>query len=174
MIDDWLIAEGLLGVAGLMAAAGETERAARLLAASAAIRERISVPARSVDQRIIDRMIAAARAALGEDGFAAAWSAGQALSLKEAATEVQSVATLMLPASRPRSAASSAATLRGLSPREIDVLRLVPTGMSDREIGDALFVSRRTVSKHVASILAKLDVATRAAASVEAVRLGLA
>ena len=138
------------------------------------IRERIGVPARPVDQRIIDRMIAAARVALGEDGFAAAWLAGQALSLEEAATEVQSVATLMLPASPPRSAEPSAAALRGLSPAEITSCGLVATGMSDREIGDTLFVSRRTVSKHVASILAKLDVATRAAASVEAVRLGLA
>lgn len=53
----------------------------------------------------------------------------------------------------------------GLTARERDVLRLVATGRSDREIADALFISRHTVMKHVANILAKLDVGSRTAAA---------
>ncbi len=47
-------------------------------------------------------------------------------------------------------------------------------GHSDRTIAEALFISRRTASKHVSSILAKLDVGTRAEAAVRAVRDGIA
>jgi DNA-binding NarL/FixJ family response regulator len=53
------------------------------------------------------------------------------------------------------------------------VLRLVAQGLSDREIGAALFVSPRTVNGHVASLLAKLGVESRAAAAAAAVRHGL-
>src|SRR4029077_10774959 len=53
-------------------------------------------------------------------------------------------------------AASSSAELMGLTAREVEVLRLVATGRSNREIGDALFISRKTASVHVSNILSKL------------------
>lgn len=62
---------------------------------------------------------------------------------------------------------------RILTPREMEVLRLVATGETDRGIADVLYVSRRTVSSHVSNILAKLDVPTRRAAVVTAARIGL-
>jgi DNA-binding CsgD family transcriptional regulator len=46
--------------------------------------------------------------------------------------------------------------LDDLSPREIDVLRLMAAGKSNREIADALFISRNTVSTHVRNILTKI------------------
>ncbi len=61
----------------------------------------------------------------------------------------------------------------GLTPREIDVLRLVAEGKTDREIGDALFISRNTVIRHVANILMKLDVGSRTAAAAFALRNNL-
>ena len=61
----------------------------------------------------------------------------------------------------------------GLSPRELDVLRLLVDGKTDREIADTLFISPRTASKHVGAILAKLDVVSRGDAAVFAVRHGL-
>ena len=57
-----------------------------------------------------------------------------------------------------------------LTARELEVLRLIADGCTDREIGEALFVSRRTVTSHVASILTKLGVASRAAAVAYAFR----
>ena len=58
----------------------------------------------------------------------------------------------------------------GLTPREIEVLRLVAEGKTDREIADALFISRNTVIRHVANILTKLDVNSRTAAAAFALR----
>ena len=61
-----------------------------------------------------------------------------------------------------------------LTARELDVLRLVSAGRRNAEIAEELVVSRRTVDHHVSAILRKLDVRTRAEASAEAVRLGIA
>jgi DNA-binding NarL/FixJ family response regulator len=60
-----------------------------------------------------------------------------------------------------------------LSPREMDVIRLIVSGMADREIAEALFVSVRTVEHHVARILAKFDVRTRTAAAIAAIAAGI-
>ena len=56
----------------------------------------------------------------------------------------------------------------GLSPRELEVLRLVATGKTNREIADELVVSARTVDRHVSNIFAKLHVSSRAAATAYA------
>jgi DNA-binding NarL/FixJ family response regulator len=56
-----------------------------------------------------------------------------------------------------------------LSPRELEVLRLVATGATNRAIAEKLVLSERTVDRHVSNILGKLDVSSRAAAAVYAV-----
>ncbi len=61
----------------------------------------------------------------------------------------------------------------GLTRREIDVLRLIADGMTDREIADTLSISHYTVMRHVSSILNKLDVPSRTAAAAVALRQGL-
>jgi DNA-binding NarL/FixJ family response regulator len=53
----------------------------------------------------------------------------------------------------------------GLTPREMEVLRLLATGLTNREIAHALVVTVRTVETHVGSILGKLGVSSRAAAT---------
>ena len=60
-----------------------------------------------------------------------------------------------------------------VSAREQQILQLVAAGRSDRQIAEALFISRKTVSNHVANILHKLEVPTRAAAVARAVSVGL-
>lgn len=60
----------------------------------------------------------------------------------------------------------------GLTEREVEVLRLVAKGYTNRKIATALMISEHTVSKHVSSILTKLDCASRAEAAVCAVRAG--
>jgi predicted ATPase/DNA-binding CsgD family transcriptional regulator len=60
-----------------------------------------------------------------------------------------------------------------LSHREREVIELVAAGMTDQQIADALFISRRTASRHVAAILEKLEVPTRSAAAAVAIRDGL-
>ncbi|MBB5784692.1 helix-turn-helix transcriptional regulator [Nonomuraea jabiensis] len=61
----------------------------------------------------------------------------------------------------------------GLTARELEVLREVADGRSNREIAEALFISAKTVSVHVSNILAKLGVATRGEAAATAYRLRL-
>jgi DNA-binding CsgD family transcriptional regulator/tetratricopeptide (TPR) repeat protein len=56
-------------------------------------------------------------------------------------------------------------TAGGLTPRELEVLRLVATGASNREIADVLVISDKTVARHVANMFTKLDVSSRAAAT---------
>jgi DNA-binding CsgD family transcriptional regulator/tetratricopeptide (TPR) repeat protein len=60
-----------------------------------------------------------------------------------------------------------------LTPREVEVLKLVAGGLRNADIAARLFVSSKTVDHHVSAILRKLDVRTRAEASAESVRLGL-
>jgi DNA-binding NarL/FixJ family response regulator len=62
----------------------------------------------------------------------------------------------------------------GLSAREVEVLRLLAAGKSNREIADALFLSPATVSIHVSHILTKTDTANRTEAAAFAHRHGLA
>ena len=61
----------------------------------------------------------------------------------------------------------------GLTAREAEVLGLVATGMSNREIGESLFISEKTASVHVSNILGKLSVSNRVEAAAVAYRLGI-
>ena len=65
------------------------------------------------------------------------------------------------------------AGLEHLTPRQIEVLRLVARGMTNAEIAEALFLSRRTVHAHLRSIFHKLDVGHRSAATRYAIQHGL-
>ena len=60
-----------------------------------------------------------------------------------------------------------------LSPRELEVLRAVAVGKSNKEIGAQLFISEGTVKTHIESLLDKLGAATRTCAVKAAVRRGL-
>ena len=62
----------------------------------------------------------------------------------------------------------------GLTAREIEVLRLVAAGRSNRDIAAELFISAKTASVHVSNILAKLNAASRTEAAAIAHRAGLA
>jgi DNA-binding CsgD family transcriptional regulator/tetratricopeptide (TPR) repeat protein len=81
-----------------------------------------------------------------------------------------------VPMERPEPATPESVPERrpaGLSAREIEVLRLVADGRSNGEIGEALFISRKTAGVHVTHILDKLGVANRVEAAMAAGRLGL-
>jgi DNA-binding NarL/FixJ family response regulator len=58
----------------------------------------------------------------------------------------------------------------GLTEREVEVLRLIAAGKSNREIGDGLFISVRTVERHITNIYRKIDAHGRADAAAYALR----
>lgn len=60
-----------------------------------------------------------------------------------------------------------------LTKREIDVLKEIASGKSNKEIASSLFITEKTVKTHVSSILAKLEVADRTQAALYAVRNGV-
>jgi DNA-binding NarL/FixJ family response regulator len=123
-----------------------------------------------------DGVAASARRTLDEPAVATAWAAGHALSLDRAVAEamIEVEAAAGTPSSargEPTSRPEPGATPR--SARELAVLGLIADGRVDREIAAALAISPRTVTTHVAAILDKLGVPTRAAAAATAVRRGL-
>jgi len=68
-------------------------------------------------------------------------------------------------APRPVDSTGGRSVIGRLSERELDVLRLLAQGLTDREIAEALTVSTRTVESHVGHILRKLDARNRAEAA---------
>ncbi len=82
-------------------------------------------------------------------------------------TEARGLAREFVGPARPKAAAF------GLSPREREVLLLLSEGRTNREIGEHLFISQKTVGVHVGNILSKLGVSGRVEAAAVAIRLGL-
>lgn len=166
------VVDALAGAGKLAAAGGRQESAGRLLGAATALSKALwdVTPPRERARR--ERAIAVARAALGAAGFAAAWDAGRSLTPEQASVEARAVlAELARPvATSPR---STAATDRALTPRELEVLRLIEAGLSNRKIGETLFTSERTVANHNTNIFAKLEVDSRTAAVARARQLGI-
>jgi predicted ATPase/DNA-binding SARP family transcriptional activator len=78
------IAGCLEGFAGLAESAGQPQRAAQLFGAAASLRDSLGAPVPPAERADYDRRVAATRAALGEQSFAAAWAAGRALTLEQA------------------------------------------------------------------------------------------
>ncbi|HET8628055.1 MAG TPA: LuxR C-terminal-related transcriptional regulator, partial [Thermomicrobiales bacterium] len=156
-------AHSLPRLAAAVAAGGRPAEAARLLGATAAMREALGgTPAGPLDVDYT-RAVETVRAVLDAEEFSSAWLAGKRLTPAQAVAEASAASPPRLPAAG-----------EGLSPREVEVLRLLAAGRSDREIAAALFISPHTASRHVHNLLGKLGVESRAAAAAYAVRHGLA
>jgi DNA-binding CsgD family transcriptional regulator len=165
------VAACLEAVAAAAGALGHAECSAQLLSVTETVRIQIGLPTWFADHAAFEKSTVAARTELGEEAFAAAWAAGAAMTLDEAMAMVEATAETAVAA--PRENVEHAAPF-GLSPREIEVLRLMAQGTTDQETAEILSVSRRTVHSHVGSILNKLAAQNRTAAVAAAVRLGLA
>ena len=161
------IANCLKSLGAVAAATGRPEQAARLFGAFDSIREHGSwiEPPAEIERR--EHTYDTARAQLSAEKFAEFWLEGRELSLDQAIAGAFEVARDFTVTPTPRRDTS------GLTPRELDVLRLLIEGLTDKEIAEVLDVSRRTASKHVEMILAKFDVSSRTAAATYATRHGI-
>jgi non-specific serine/threonine protein kinase len=165
--DRWFIAYALAGLVVIAEEAGQPDRAARLIGTVDAVSQASSpVMLLPTEQARYRRAADAVRDRLGEAAFAATRAAGRAMPLAEAVALAAAVT-----GTAPVRAAGPA---HGLTVRELEVLRLLAAGRSNREIATALFVSPRTAGTHVTNILGKLGVASRTEAGAWAVRNGLA
>ena len=169
--DDWGLVELLAGLAEIATDRGEHDRAARLLGSAEAIGSRIGLTPQPAIRRDVDRAATLASAALGEARFAAAFAAGRA------GTTAEAVELAAAPRNAPVATAPGAAfepdPLAALTPREREVLRELAGGKSSRELAEALFISHRTATTHIANVLGKLGVDSRAGAIAIAFRHGL-
>jgi non-specific serine/threonine protein kinase len=172
------IAVNVANVALLAVATQRPAAAARLFGAAVGHREAIGNPFKLPERAVYDRGIDAVRATLRDADFAAAWETGRARSLIEAAgdafatlDDIERQLTTGAPSARPASTAPG--IFADLTARELEVLRLLIEGRSDREIAEALFISPRTAQGHVAHIFTKLNVSTRTAAVATALQSGL-
>jgi DNA-binding NarL/FixJ family response regulator len=102
-------------------------------------------------------LVAAACRALGDDDTAAL----ELAAAREAFAELGAAPDL----ARLDSIAGGAGKAYGLTPRQLEVLRLLAAGKSNREIAASLVVSEHTVARHVQNIFATLGVSSRTAAS---------
>ena len=164
--DSRRVAECLEGFAELAAEASQAERATRLLGAAQALRDANGSAVESLDRAIHAHSVAAARQALGEAAFTAAWNAGRALPLERAIEEALLSGGTASAAGGPPMRPTNVAPL---TVREHQVAALVARGLTNPQIAEQLVISRRTADRHVSNILDKLGLATRAAVAAWAV-----
>lgn len=170
-IDDrWPIVQALAGLSAIASAHGQASSAATLIGAIDALADEVGAPIFPSARVNYDRAAAAARAGLGEGRFGTLRAEGRQLRFDDA---VEVAAAVSVPGGRGGQGQTRAAGAGVLTNRELDVLRLVAEGRTDREIAERLFLSTRTVNAHVARILAKLDVGARREAALRGRQLGL-
>jgi DNA-binding CsgD family transcriptional regulator len=148
-------------LAAVKADSGDHEGAARLAGSAAAHVRAAELTRLPAVAELIDSAGGACRAALGNDRFAHAYAEGEAMALDDAAAY----------ASRGRGKRGRPA--RGwasLTPTELTVTRAVAEGLSNPQIAERMFISRRTVATHLTSIFRKLGVSSRAELAANAVR----
>lgn len=156
---------------------GEGEAAAILFGAASLLREQIHSPVQSQERERHDRTIQIGLRLLGDSGWNAGREQGRNMDLAQMREfAVRTVAGWLKEGLReavPVDVHIDVAEQYHLTQREVEVLRLLGGGHSDREIADALYISVRTVGTHVSNIFRKLDVASRAAAVSFAHRNGI-
>jgi non-specific serine/threonine protein kinase len=112
------------------------------------------------------RTVATLRRALGQAAFAAAWAAGEALSLEQAADLALS------PEGEGQPGGGRGGGDGGLTPRQREVAALVARGLSNRQVAAALTIAERTAENHVEHILGKLGFRSRAQVAAWMARQG--
>jgi DNA-binding CsgD family transcriptional regulator/tetratricopeptide (TPR) repeat protein len=145
-------------------AAGDATDALRALDEALGIWERMAMP---YQRACTNLLLGRACAALGdEDGRALRTDAARAgFERLGAALDLASLDSDTAPA--------AGGGVDGLTARELEVLRRVATGLTNKEVASELSLSVKTVERHLGNIFVKLDVSTRAAATAYAHRHGL-
>jgi predicted ATPase/DNA-binding SARP family transcriptional activator/DNA-binding CsgD family transcriptional regulator len=148
----------------LAAAAGkryEGNRAARLLGAAEAARETLGTTIHPVERNMYEGFVNLSRCDLDEDAWSVAWAEGRAMSLEEAIEYAMSEEEFTTASSQALEQQLTHEQSPALTRREEEVAALVARGLTNRRIAEELFLSERTVHRHVSNVLKKLGIASR-------------
>src|SRR5215204_4829214 len=165
--------EGLACVAG---AEGESIRAARLFGAAEALMEARRYRLVPQERAVLEPYRASVRSRLGYTMWEEAMAEGGTMGLDQATAYALSKERSSKHLSPTRSQPAVSSTPEhpgGLSPREVEVLGPVAEGLTNAQIAQRLFLSPRTVQRHLNSIYHKLGVSSRAVATRFAMEHGL-
>jgi non-specific serine/threonine protein kinase len=168
------LAYALEGLAGVSAARGAMDRALRIAGAATALRERIGAPLWPAGLAALEQRLAPAWQRLGPARASECWAAGRALSLDDVVAEAlrEDVAAADGAVAPPTDAPGHPA--HPLTQREMEVVRQIARGRTNRQIAEALVITEGTAAVHVKHILNKLGLDSRAQVAAWAVRRGLA
>ena len=174
---DWIDSVyAIEAIARLHPERGDPVLAARLLGAAEVVREAHQVVAYPLFD--MPGTLHALRVNLGASAMSQHWNEGRGLLTAAAVADAMLVGNVANDAPVHVLVKQSPPRVDGfqdgmLTDRQIDVLRLVAAGRSNREIGDALAISVRTVERHLTAIHGALDVDRRSAAVARTIALGL-
>ena len=150
------IAECLIGFGAMASVSGVPASAARLLAAAAALAGNTPLAQWPAERMEYEYYLSIVRAQLTEQEFEAEQKEGRTMTMEQSIRYA-----LSLPLVPPALASKVEVQLGGLTGRESEVVALIGQGKSNGEIAAELVLSKRTVEKHIANILSKLELTNR-------------
>ncbi|MGD9711567.1 MAG: LuxR C-terminal-related transcriptional regulator [Thermomicrobiales bacterium] len=164
----WLMQFSFMSAGAHANAIGRSAQAVRILSAMTQLRRQTGTAVPFGYEELYALELDRARDGLPDDEFADAWSAGESMTLDAIVAE----ADVVFEAWGETEASGGARSMApyGLSPRELEVLRLLAAGKSNRQIGEELFITVPTVKVHVRSIMGKLELDSRTALAAFAIR----
>ena len=137
----------------------------RLLSAAEALCEAINAVLPPAVRTVQEFTIASVRTQLGEQAFDAAWVEGRTMTPEHVLVSLEPMPKPALTTPSSASVASLPSPHAGLTPRELEVLRLLAQGLTSAQIAEQLIIGVVTVNFHVRSIYSKLGVSSRSAAT---------
>jgi non-specific serine/threonine protein kinase len=161
----WLVAALLDRLAIIAGETGQAQPAAVLGGLVEQLHERLGTKPNPAEDKERMRARASARAHVTELDFASAWANGRLMSIDDA---VNLSSSIVVPDLKMMGTSHLTRTHGSLTHRELEVLRLIAAGRSNKEIAATLFISVPTVKRHVTTILSKLDLPSRSAATAYA------
>lgn len=159
--DRWFMTWDLMALASVLLGAGYDKHGVRVMSAAQAQSDRLGLALGGVS---FEQGIARVDSLRNQDWFDLVWEAGYAL---DADGAIELVISLRdeLATDAPRGEPDKP-DFSPLTPRELEVARLLAAGHTDREIADALFIAPGTVGVHVHNILQKLELHSRVQVAV--------
>jgi DNA-binding CsgD family transcriptional regulator len=144
-------------LASMAADRGRHERAAILLGLAQRVRDSSSLPLIELHRQQHERTVLIVIRGIGQKAFDAAYARGRAMTIDEGVA----FAVADKPAYKPAPPVKSAAPDTALTPRQLEIARLIADDLTNRQIADRLFLSERTVETHITNILNKLGLNSR-------------